>query len=81
MVGMMLLDSESRKSSCLNCGSHVTRDFRRVYGDREDRAHRCHECDTLVRLQRGSAGGLDVPIPDPWNGASGRHGGNPERWQ
>ncbi|ELZ92975.1 hypothetical protein C440_12679 [Haloferax mucosum ATCC BAA-1512] len=76
---MMLLDSRSESGRCLYCGSHVSLDFRRVYGDDDDRAHRCFECDTLVRLQRGSAGGLDVPIPDPWI-APGRHGGDPERW-
>ncbi|WP_410764924.1 hypothetical protein [Haloferax sp. DFSO60] len=70
---------EAQKEECLHCGSHVTRDFRRVYGDSNDRAHRCFECDTLVRLQRGSAAGLDVPIPDPQL-APGRHGGEPGRW-
>lgn len=73
------LAKAAQKKRCLYCDSHVTHDFRRVYGDSDDRAHRCFECDTLVRLQRGSAGGLDVPIPDPQE-APGRHGGNPERW-
>ncbi|WP_258302789.1 DUF7563 family protein [Haloferax larsenii] len=75
----MLLESASDTSSCLNCGSHVTSDFRRVYGDSEDRVHRCRECDTLVRLHRGSGAGLEVKIPDPQH-SLGRHGGQPERW-
>ncbi|WP_225316428.1 MULTISPECIES: hypothetical protein [Haloferax] len=55
-------------------GSHVTHNFCRVYGDSEDRVHRCRECDTAVRIQRGSAAGRDVPTPDPQE-SPGRHGG------
>ena len=67
------------KSVCQHCGAHVTRDFRRVYGDDDDRAHRCHDCDTLVRLREGSAAGLAVSTPDPLE-SPGRHGNEKARW-
>ncbi|GAB3676913.1 DUF7563 family protein [Halopiger thermotolerans] len=50
---------------CLTCGSHVTPEFRRGYGDKNDRAHRCPNCDTYTRLTDGSAAGKNVPISDP----------------
>ncbi|AXR77685.1 DUF7563 family protein [Natrarchaeobaculum sulfurireducens] len=62
------------QSTCLHCGGHVTNQFARVFGDDRDRAHRCGECDTYARLSRGSAAGLEVPIPDPET-SEGRHGG------
>ncbi|MEA1930337.1 MAG: hypothetical protein U9O06_02175 [Euryarchaeota archaeon] len=64
---------EAEESRCINCDAHVTRGFRRVYGDEDNRAHRCHECDSLVRLRAGSAAGREVAIPEPGEG-SGRHG-------
>ncbi|WP_408957254.1 hypothetical protein [Natrinema sp. 74] len=62
------------QSTCLHCGTHVTDRFRRVFGDDEDRAHRCGDCDTYARLSRGSAAGVDVAVPDPET-SLGRHGG------
>jgi hypothetical protein len=62
------------QSTCRNCGAHVSEQFRRVYGDNGNRAHRCGECDTFARLTRGSAAGVAVPIPDPET-SPGRHGG------
>ena len=50
---------------CLCCGSHVTPEFRRGYGDQRDRAHRCRECDIDKRIARGSAAGLEVDDTDP----------------
>lgn len=64
-------------STCLHCDAHVTPRFGRVFGDDRDRAHRCPECDSHRRLSRGSAAGVDVPIPDPET-AAGRHGGEPD---
>ncbi len=52
----------------------MTDRFRRVFGDDEDRAHRCGDCDTYARLSRGSAAGVDVAVPDPET-SEGRHGG------
>ncbi|WP_323172877.1 hypothetical protein [Natrialba sp. PRR66] len=61
-------------STCEHCEAHVTDQFRRVFGDDQDQAHRCSECDTYARLSRGSAAGVDVPVPDPET-SPGRHGG------
>ncbi|MGM0591910.1 MAG: DUF7563 family protein [Halobacteriota archaeon] len=43
-----------RPDRCLHCGSSVSVDFRRVFGDCEDRAHRCWDCDTQIRIDHGS---------------------------
>ncbi|WP_394328081.1 DUF7563 family protein [Halostagnicola kamekurae] len=56
------------ESTCQNCGSHVTDRFGRVFGDENDRAHRCGNCDSYRRLSRGSAAGLEVRVPDCENG-------------
>jgi hypothetical protein len=64
------------QNQCHHCGTHVSQDFGRVYGDDQDRAHRCPECDTWIRIWKGSAAGLDVDVPDP-EVAPGRHGGEP----
>ncbi|MGQ4556013.1 DUF7563 family protein [Halobellus sp. GM3] len=50
---------------CLHCGTHVSRDFRRTFGDEENRAHRCQACDSRPRIQKGSAAGQSVTYPDP----------------
>ncbi|WP_255192152.1 DUF7563 family protein [Natronobeatus ordinarius] len=77
MVGVSVHTWQSASTSrCLHCGAHVTDQFCRVFGDDRDRAHRCGECDTYARLSRGSAAGVDVPIPDPET-SEGRHGGEP----
>lgn len=74
-LGIQLTETRN----CLHCGGHVSTDFRRVYGDDDQRAHRCPDCDSWVRLQEGSAAGNDVPTPDPET-ALGRHGGDPAGW-
>ena len=61
-------------SACLNCDSDVTDQFRRVYGDNDDVAHRCGECNSYRGLTRESAAGVDVAIPDPET-ATDHHGG------
>jgi len=50
---------------CQSCGAHVTEQFRRVFGDDNDVAHRCIQCDTTTRLQKGSAAGREVDHADP----------------
>lgn len=50
---------------CQFCGAHVTEQFRRVFGDDNDIAHRCVECDTTTRLQKGSGAGRDLDHADP----------------
>lgn len=42
---------------CRNCGTHVTPDFARVFGDNQDRVYRCHECADGVELFVGAAAG------------------------
>jgi len=53
------------KTSCRYCGNHLSDQYARVYGDQNDRVHRCHECDSAKRLSLGSAAGKDVDWPDP----------------
>ncbi|WP_117370030.1 DUF7563 family protein [Natrarchaeobaculum sulfurireducens] len=78
MVGVSSsLRGQVSKTTCQHCGAHVTDQFARVFGDDHDHAHRCGECDTYARLSRGSAAGLEVPIPDPET-SPGRHGGEPD---
>ncbi|MCU4799786.1 hypothetical protein OB920_05325 [Halobacteria archaeon HArc-gm2] len=57
--------SSSDASQCQHCGAHVSRDFRRVYGDQDDTVHRCPACDSMGRLYRGSAAGKEIDLPDP----------------
>jgi hypothetical protein len=56
-------DTASRR--CQFCDSHVTRDFARTFGDAENVAHRCLNCDTFGRVSSGSAAGRDISLPDP----------------
>jgi len=51
--------------NCQHCGAHVSSDFRRTFGDAENRAHRCLSCDSRPRIQAGSAAGVKVEYPDP----------------
>lgn len=57
--------SSAPRRDCLRCGTHVSEQFQRVFVDDRDRVYRCPECDTFLRLSRGSAAGLDVEFPDP----------------
>jgi len=66
-------------ASCQHCGAAVSADFRRVYGDNHDRAHRCPACDTFLQLSRGSAAGCEVLFPDPEQ-SPGRQGNEARRW-
>ncbi|WP_276253608.1 DUF7563 family protein [Halomontanus rarus] len=72
---MQRWDTDQDLQRCLCCHSHVTPEFRRGYGDDEDRAHRCPNCDTVNRLAKGSAAGIDVVIVDPLE-QPGRFGGS-----
>jgi len=45
---------------CLDCGGHVTEQFARVFGDRDDVIHGCPECSTFAELQRGGAAGRQL---------------------
>lgn len=73
------LGPSARKGTCEHCGAHVSTDFARVYGDGDNRIHRCPNCDSWIRLQKGSGAGLDVSISDPET-APGHRGGTPTEW-
>ena len=74
MVGVSVEISPPADSShCQNSGAYVTDPFGRVFGDQDDVAHRCGECDSYRRLIRGSAAGVNVSIPDH-SVAEGHHG-------
>jgi len=45
---------------CSNCGGHVTEQFARVFGDRDDVVHGCVECSSFRELQEGAAAGRQV---------------------
>ncbi|WP_425604691.1 DUF7563 family protein [Halobellus ordinarius] len=62
---MDLSRSSEGQSRCLHCGSHVSSDFARTFGDEDGRAHRCLACDSRARIQKGSAAGRSVRYPDP----------------
>ncbi|RQG91438.1 hypothetical protein EA462_05575 [Natrarchaeobius halalkaliphilus] len=50
---------------CQKCGNHVTPEFRRGYGDRRDRAHRCPGWNTVRSLGHRGAVGNEVVSPFP----------------
>lgn len=47
--------------SCDNCGSFVTPDFARVFGDNRNRVDGCVRCMSFRELQEGGA----VRLPGP----------------
>ncbi len=52
---------EKTAPTCRNCGSQVTRQFARVFGDNQDVPHACPECApnrTLARDASNAGGGL-----------------------
>jgi len=62
---MTPLGSEGVHPDCGYCGSHISDDFRRVFGDADGEVHRCLSCDSRPRIQAGSAAGKSVSYPDP----------------
>lgn len=62
---MELEATQSPERACQNCGSHVSADFRRTFGDASGVLHRCLACDSRPRLQQGSGAGATVDYPDP----------------
>nr|WP_256422289.1 hypothetical protein [Halobellus rarus] len=66
--------SSENPSQCRHCGSHVSRDFARTFGDEDGRIHRCLACDSRARLQKGSGAGQDVRYPDPEDQQGRNHG-------
>ena len=55
------LDEELFSNHCQNCGSFVTRDFARVFGNNHNEVFGCLECMTATDVKKGiarSAGGI-----------------------
>ncbi|WP_259372372.1 hypothetical protein [Salinarchaeum sp. IM2453] len=52
-------------SQCQHCGAQVSEHYGRVFGDQNDTVHRCPACDCKNRLQKGSAAGKEINLPDP----------------
>lgn len=52
--GQRLGDEHVGSTRCRNCGTYVSSQFAKVFGDNEDEIHRCIECSTLRDLQQGA---------------------------
>ena len=50
---------------CQHCGTDVTHQYARVFGDQDDVVHRCPSCDSTHRRWHGSSAGTNVDYPDP----------------
>jgi hypothetical protein len=48
-----------RDDECRGCGTRVSDRFRAVYGDDDDHAHACTECESWSRITRGAAAGRE----------------------
>jgi len=66
---------QQNAAECQNCGAHVSRDFRRTFGDQDDIAHRCTACDCMPRIARGTAAGKELSYPDPEDQPQRNQGG------
>ena len=43
------------ENRCRNCGSFVTRDFARVFGNNHNEVYGCLECMTATEVKKGGA--------------------------
>ncbi|MFC7047317.1 hypothetical protein ACFQH6_19580 [Halobacteriaceae archaeon GCM10025711] len=59
---------------CQGCGSFVTSDFARVFGDQDNVVHRCLDCDSFRRLNQGSGAGQ--PVSDTIHEEAAADGGD-----
>ncbi|MFB6068426.1 MAG: hypothetical protein ABEJ90_00685 [Halobacterium sp.] len=50
---------------CHNCGSHVTVQFARVFGDNDDSVHNCIDCATNAELDQNPDAGQTVGVGPP----------------
>lgn len=48
-------DGTHAENRCRNCGSFVTRDFARVFGDNENQVFGCLDCMTATEVKKGGA--------------------------
>ncbi|MFP8957104.1 hypothetical protein ACLI4Y_10270 [Natrialbaceae archaeon A-CW3] len=46
-------ESSTTGTRCKNCGTHVTQQFARVFGDNGDVVHGCPSCTTYREMQSG----------------------------
>lgn len=54
------LSAAQPRNRCRNCGSRVSYDFRRVFGDDDNIAHACRTCTAVNVIREGAA---SVPHP------------------
>nr|WP_170972468.1 hypothetical protein [Natronorubrum halophilum] len=47
------MESSTAGARCQNCGTHVTQQFARVFGDNGDIVHGCPGCTTYREMQSG----------------------------
>lgn len=47
------LSDTSTRYACENCGTVVSADFARVFGDNDDTLYRCPDCSSLRDLMSG----------------------------
>ncbi|WP_081655485.1 DUF7563 family protein [Halopiger goleimassiliensis] len=47
------MESSTAGPRCRNCGTHVTQQFARVFGDNGDVVHGCPSCTTYREMQSG----------------------------
>lgn len=73
-MAVQLPDARDDRRRCDFCDSHVTDDFRRTYGNENNRAERCSECDSWARIKKGSAAGRNLDHPDPQDNPHRRGG-------
>lgn len=53
------VDVEPGEDRCHNCGSHVSSQWARVFGDNQHQVHSCPECAPSTEHFHGAAAGLD----------------------
>lgn len=52
--------AETAAPQCQNCGTQVTRQFARVFGDNADVVHACPDCETYREMKNAAdSGGAD----------------------
>ena len=55
--------SQPGENRCRNCGSFVTRDFARVFGNNYNEVFGCLECMSATNVKRGGARSKDAEVP------------------
>lgn len=55
-------------TKCSGCGSFVTKDFARTFGDSDDTVHACPECTDWTPIKNGAAAKPDFNRRSPPDG-------------